>query len=137
MCKQRDASLIQRAVAVLRKLESDSVLQDTVLHLIVSHLCSNPDLLAQPDLCQTVLAQFLLVRVAFPQTLALMLFSCLLQPHASKENLFRHIVRLLWWTHHRVAPATLTKALSKLGASTSVSVADDFAWKHLFLLSAF
>lgn len=60
-CKQRDAALIQRAVSVLRKLESDSVYQDTVLHLIVSHLCSNPDLFATPEFCQTVLVQYLLV----------------------------------------------------------------------------
>ena len=62
--KQKDSVSIQRAFAVLRKLETEAAHQDTTLHLLIAHLSHLPDMFAQSDFCHVVLMQFLLVSSA-------------------------------------------------------------------------
>ncbi|XP_072840699.2 negative elongation factor B [Pogona vitticeps] len=94
--KQRNKNAFLRLLPALGETFNDLAFGDIFLHLLTSNLTLLADEFAQEDFCTSLLDGFFLP-------------AC-----SRKENVHRHVLRLLLHLHHKVAPAkmeSLQKAL--------------------------
>ncbi|KAE8582259.1 hypothetical protein XENTR_v10020042 [Xenopus tropicalis] len=92
--KQRNKNFLLRLLPALKEMTGDTAFTDIFLHLFTSNLTLLGDEFGSEDFCSSVFDGFFLT-------------SC-----PKKENVHRHVLRLLLHLHHKVAPAKL-EALQK------------------------
>lgn len=100
--KQRNKNALLRLLPGLVETFGDLAFSDIFLHLLTGNLALLADEFALEDFCSSLFEGFLLT--ASPR----------------KENVQRHVLRLLLHLHHRVAPTrlqALQKALEPTGQS--------------------
>ncbi|XP_053138615.1 negative elongation factor B isoform X2 [Hemicordylus capensis] len=92
--KQRNKNAFLRLLPALAETFNDLAFSDIFLHLLTGNLTLLADEFAQEDFCGSLFDSFFLA-------------AC-----SRKENVHRHVLRLLLHLHHKVAPAKL-EALQK------------------------
>lgn len=99
--RQRDILAVTRIVPTLAQAihayvcDPDTVYHDMTLHVLVSYLSSMADAFSSLDFCMTVIDGLFL-------------------PMVSRENILRHLLRLLWWIHGKMPPIKLTAVIEAL-----------------------
>nr|XP_015222018.1 PREDICTED: negative elongation factor B [Lepisosteus oculatus] len=101
--KQRNKNALQRLLPALAETHNDMALGDIFLHLFTGHLTLLSDDFGTEEFCNAVFDGFLLTSFS------------------SKENVHRHILRLLLHLHHKVLPSRLETLLKALEPPKQVS----------------
>ncbi|XP_034996904.2 negative elongation factor B-like [Zootoca vivipara] len=94
--KQRNKNALLRLLPTLGETFSDLAFSDIFLHLLTSNLTLLSDEFTQEEFCTSLFDNFFLT-------------ACL-----RKENVHRHMLRLLLHLHHKVTPAKLESLLKSL-----------------------
>ena len=102
--RQRDRVAVIQILPSLVHCEDDCGYEDTFLHCLIAYLLSMGDDFAYDDFCVCVLDDFLL-------------------PSISKENVLRHLLRLMWYIHHKLPPARLEALLEGIAPNNEHSEA--------------
>ncbi|ENN73145.1 negative elongation factor B [Dendroctonus ponderosae] len=98
VAKAKDRVGLLRILTVLANCKDDRAFEDPFLHSLVHLLISNPDEFQAEDFCTALFDEF---------------FSAGLQ----RDNVTRHLLKLLWYVHGKL-PATRLQALLKTVAPT-------------------
>lgn len=92
VAKQGSVGSVVRILPILAKCEPDTVYSDMSLHELVSYLAAMGDSFANLDFCEIVFDKFFL-------------------PFLSRENVVRHLLRLVWWIHPKVIGSTVSRIM--------------------------
>lgn len=98
VARQSNVSSVMRLLPLLSAhYDADVVYSDTALHSLVSALCSAPlsDAFANIDFCDVVFTKFFV-------------------PQISRENVLRHVIRLLCWVHQHIDSPVLEQLLKSV-----------------------
>lgn len=90
--RMKDRVAACNIIPVLVHCENERAYEDTFLHSLISFLIAMSDEFAHDDFCSVVFDDYLL-------------------PGISRENVFRHLLRLLWYIHPKVPPGRLQAIL--------------------------
>ncbi|XP_017780836.1 PREDICTED: negative elongation factor B [Nicrophorus vespilloides] len=93
--RHKDRSGLLRVLTVLGNCKDDRAYEDPFLHSLVALLMHIPDEFATPDFCTGLFDEFFFAGL-------------------TKDNVTRHLLKLLWYVHHKLPPNrlhTLIKAL--------------------------
>uniref|UniRef100_H3CEI5 Negative elongation factor complex member B n=1 Tax=Tetraodon nigroviridis TaxID=99883 RepID=H3CEI5_TETNG len=96
IAKLRNKNALQRLLPALVDTYNDMAFGDIFLHLLTGHLTLLSDEFGSEDFCSVVFDGFLLTSFS------------------SKENVHRHILRMLVHLHHKVAPSCMESLMKTL-----------------------
>ncbi|TNM90182.1 hypothetical protein fugu_004416 [Takifugu bimaculatus] len=96
IAKLRNKNALQRLLPSLVDTYNDMAFGDIFLHLLTGHLTLLSDEFGSEDFCSVVFDNFLLTSFS------------------SKENVHRHILRMLLHLHHKVAPSYMESLIKTL-----------------------
>ncbi|CAC5358652.1 COBRA1 [Mytilus coruscus] len=102
--RNRDKVAVLQVLPSLVHSENDRAYEDTFLHCLIAYLLSMGDDFSYDDFCVCVLDDFLL-------------------PSISKENVLRHLLRLVWYIHHKLPGARLEALLEGIAPNNEHSEA--------------
>ncbi|XP_076093135.1 negative elongation factor B-like [Mytilus galloprovincialis] len=102
--RNRDKVAVLQILPSLVHSENDRAYEDTFLHCLIAYLLSMGDDFSYDDFCVCVLDDFLL-------------------PSISKENVLRHLLRLVWYIHHKLPGARLEALLEGIAPNNEHSEA--------------
>lgn len=100
--QNKDRQALTRALPTLLSCENERAFEDTFLHCFVTYLARMADEFASEEFCTVVFDEFLMVDV-------------------STESVRRHILRLLWFVHHKLPSGRLSSLMSVLQPGPEVS----------------
>ncbi|CAF92133.1 unnamed protein product [Tetraodon nigroviridis] len=103
IAKLRNKNALQRLLPALVDTYNDMAFGDIFLHLLTGHLTLLSDEFGSEDFCSVVFDGFLLTSFS------------------SKENVHRHILRMLVHLHHKVAPSCMESLMKTLEPPKQVS----------------
>lgn len=110
--RMRDKFALCQILPTLIHCENDRAYEDTFLHTLISYLIPMADDFAQEDFCVVVFDDFIL-------------------PSISKENLMRHLLRLLWHIHHKLPPTRLETLMQSTAPNNEHSEAVHTTYQQL------
>lgn len=93
--RHRDRVALLRILTVLAGCKDDRAFEDPFLHAFVGQLAHAADELAHADFCTGLFDEFFFAGLG-------------------KDNVARHLLRLLWWTHGKLPRARLAALLKAL-----------------------
>lgn len=93
--KQGCVASVIRILPLLAKCDVDTVYSDLSLHELVSYLANMADSFSSQDLCCAVFDKFFM-------------------PYLSRENVIRHLLRLLRWIYQKVDGFTVNRVIKSL-----------------------
>ncbi|XP_014826483.1 PREDICTED: negative elongation factor B [Poecilia mexicana] len=96
IAKLRNRNALQRLLPALVETYNDMAFSDIFLHLLTAHLTLLSDEFGSEEFCSVVFDSFLLTSFS------------------SKENVHRHILRMLLHLHHKVLPSYLETLMQTL-----------------------
>ncbi|XP_074655187.1 negative elongation factor B-like [Tubulanus polymorphus] len=102
--RQRNRAALSRTLPCLLKCENERSLEDTFLHTLVSYLIFMSDDFSHEEFCITVFDDFFM-------------------PSISKENVMRHLLRLLYHVHHKMPGKRLDNLMTIIEPGTEHSEA--------------
>ncbi|XP_021339653.1 negative elongation factor B-like [Mizuhopecten yessoensis] len=111
-CRSRDKFALCQILPTLIHCENERASEDTFLHTIISYLIPMAEDFSQEDLCVVVFDDFIL-------------------PSISKENMMRHLLRLLWHIHHKLPPTRLEALMQATAPNNEHSEAVHTTYQQL------
>ncbi|ESO90747.1 hypothetical protein LOTGIDRAFT_227518 [Lottia gigantea] len=99
-------------IPTLMHCENDRAYEDTFLHPFISYLIQMPEEFAYEDFTSVVLDDFLL-------------------PAVSRESVLRHLLRVLWYVHHKISPVRLDRVMTTIKPSNEQSEASLSVYQQL------
>ncbi|CAH1787231.1 unnamed protein product [Owenia fusiformis] len=110
--RQKDKAAVEKVMPYLGQCENDRGYEDTFLHAFVANLISMSEEFQDAEFMNMVIDDFFMASL-------------------SKENVFRHMLRLLWHIHFRIPPAKLDATLSALEPTSQHSEAVHNVYRSL------
>lgn len=111
--RQRDKLATMAILPTLVHCEGDRAFDETFLHTLVSYLIAMAEDFGQEDFCIAVFDEFFLLGTK------------------SKPCVIRHMLRLLWYIHHRLPPARLKSLMHTFTPTPNTCEMTDTVYKLL------